>query len=431
MHDLTLSYFTCGTTETEWQEMIQLELNTSKHGPIPPLATMAPPPRQINCDRSHYAYDICTIHVASVLDPTTSTFFIQRPTTLDPNPTVTKIRPYPRKFESVTMSKIRELTITLETPIPSCHVKHESPALVFSAGGYTGNFFHDFNDGFIPLFITLNSMFHHQDVVLVISKARDWWVKKYAHLLGQFSKHPIIDLDNDNTTHCFLSATLGLVSHGYMTISPELMPNSKSLHHFHAFLSKAYGAKNLIPYPRNTRPRLVLVNRSSGDGRLLLNLEEVTIVMKNVGFDVIVFEPKSSTPLNKAFALISSSHAMVGIHGAALTHLLFLRPGSSFIQVVPLGAEWAAEVCYGNPAKAMGLNYIEYRISVEESSLIEKYGKEDMMIKDPIAFLNGKWSKRTMNIYLKEQNVRLDLVRFRKYLKEAYMKARQLMSKRG
>ncbi|MED6206604.1 hypothetical protein PIB30_028466 [Stylosanthes scabra] len=417
-------------------QMDQLELNTTKQMPTP---SMAP---KFTCDRSHYSYDICTVHVSAVLDPTTSTFFVQRPTTRtfdsgNNNPTVTKIRPYPRKFESFVMSNIKELTIKSTEPIPSCHVTHKHPALVFSAGGYTGNFFHDFNDGFIPLYITLNSMFQNQDdarnVILVISKARDWWVKKYANLLGQFSNHPIIDLDNENnTTHCFPFATIGLVSHGFMTINPQLMPKSKSLQNFHSLLSKAYGPISNVPPQNAIRPRLVLVNRSIGQGRSLLNLEEVKLAITKQGFDVIVFEPKASTPLSEAFERISSSHVMVGVHGAALTHSLFLRPGSVFIQVVPLGAESVANLCFGNPARVMGLEYLEYRIRGEESSLIEKYGEEDMVIKDPVGFLSGKpWSKSTMDIYLKEQNVRLDLVRFRKCLKIAYMKASKLVNERG
>ncbi|WVZ12538.1 hypothetical protein V8G54_017068 [Vigna mungo] len=387
--------------------MIEFKFNTSKHGTAL-MKEMAPPPRQITCDRSHYAYDICTTNVETTLNPTTSTFFIQRPTAVDANQTATKIRPYPRKFDSPVMSRIKELTITAGTPIPSCHVKHEAPALVFSAGGYTGNFFHDFNDGFIALFITLNSFFDDKDVVLVISKARDWWVNKYATLLGEFSKHPIVDLDNDNKTHCFPHAILGLVSHGFMTIKPELMPNPKSLHDFHAFLRKTFGANDKnVSFNSFPRPRLVLLNRSSGDGRLLLNMEEVKMEMQRVGFDVIMFEATASTSLSKAFAVIGSSHAMVG--------------------VVPLGLESVAEMCFGKLAK-MGLNYMEYRVRAEESSLIEKYGKDDVMIKNPIHFLNGRpWSQTTMNVYLKEQNLRLDLLMFTIYLNKAYKKAKQLV----
>ncbi|XP_027913036.1 alpha-1,3-arabinosyltransferase XAT3-like isoform X2 [Vigna unguiculata] len=414
------------TPETE-RDMIEFELNTSTQGTAL-MKEMAPPPRQITCDRSHYAYDICTIHVETTLNPTTSTFFIQHPTTVDPNQTATKIRPYPRKFDGPVMSRIKELTITAGTPTPSCHVKHEDPALVFSAGGYTGNFFHDFNDGFIPLFITLNSFFHDKDAVLVISKARDWWVNKYATLLREFSKHPIVDLDNDNKTHCFPDATLGLVSHGFMTIKPELMRNPKSLHDFHAFLRKTYGANdNNVSSSSFPRPRLVLLNRSGGDGRLLLNMEEVKLEMQRVGFNVIVFEPTATTPLSKAFEVVGSSHAMVGIHGAALTHSLFLKPGCVLIQVVPLGLESVAEMCFGKVGE-MGLKYMEYRVRVEESSLVEKYDREDVMIKKQSDFVNGRaWNESTMNVYLKEQNLRLDLVRFRKYLKKAYNNAKQLI----
>ena len=122
---------------------------------------------------------------------------------------------------------------------------------------------------------------------------------------------------------------------------------------------------------------------------------------------------------------------MIGIHGAALTHSLFLRPGSVFVQVVPLGAEWVSQVCFEKPAKDMGLVYMEYKIKAEESSLIEKYDKDDMMIKDPVAYRGKNWSPVVMSIYLKEQNVKLDLVRFREYLKEMYKTAKKFMEKEG
>ena len=334
------------------------------------------------------------------------------------------------------MANVKELTITSSPPTKQCHVTHESPGLVFSAGGYTGNIFHEFSDGFIPLYITLNSLFYYQDdrdVVLVISKARDWWVRRYADLLGEFSKHRIINLDNDTSTHCFPSATLGLISHGFMKINPDLMPNYTTLNHFHTFVSKAYGKNKyaLISHGLSSRPLVVLLSRPHGDGRALLNLEEVKKVTEKVGFEVVVFDPTPKIPLHEAFALLNSSHAMVGMHGAALTHLLFLRPSAVFVQVVPLGTDWPAQACYGDPARAMGLDYMEYRIKAEESSLIEKYDKEDMVIKDPTTFLKGKAWSTVKNIYLKEQNVRLDLVRFRKYLKKAYKKARLFMDKEG
>ena len=48
-------------------------------------------------------------------------------------------------------------------------------------------------------------------------------------------------------------------------------------------------------------------------------------------------------PMHKAYELIYSGHT------------IFLRPGSVFMQVVPLGTEWAAEVCYLRLARNVGL----------------------------------------------------------------------------
>ena len=59
--------------------------------------------------------------------------------------------------------------------------------------------------------------------------------------------------------------------------------------------------------------------------------------------------------------------------------------------------------------------------------MIENYNKDDMVIRDPVAFEVTDWS--LISIKCKEQNVAFDLVRFRKYLKEMYKKAKKFMSK--
>ncbi|GMH01774.1 hypothetical protein Nepgr_003613 [Nepenthes gracilis] len=100
-----------------------------------------------------------------------------------------QIRPYPRKWENVTMTMIKQITLISSPSGPPCDVNRNAPGLVFSAGEYTINFFHDFNDGFILLFISVNSLFPsaYGDLVLVIEKSRDWWLTKYADLLRTFT----------------------------------------------------------------------------------------------------------------------------------------------------------------------------------------------------------------------------------------------------
>ncbi|KAI6686383.1 hypothetical protein NL676_032296 [Syzygium grande] len=410
----------------------------------PPLdsQTQSPESRElaaapITCDRSHRAYDTCTVNGPTLLHPPTATFFLLRPTAGRLSPE--KIRPHPRKWENSTMSKIKEFTLAPAAGPPEgrrCDVEHDAPALVVSVGGYTGNFFHEFGDGLVPLFVTANTVFPGRDFVLVIDGATGRWIHKYGDLLRALSDRPVVYVDRAKGSHCFPSASLGLISHGFMTINPKLTPNSRTFLHFRRFLDEAYRrnrpeAPAAAPRSPARRPRLVITARSGGVGRVILNRKGVTDLAEAVGFEVAVFEPKRSTPLREAYELINSSHALVGVHGAALTHTLFLRPGAVLGQVVPIGAGWVARACFEEPARAVGLSYVEYRIAPEESSLLEKYGRDSVLLKDPAAANGGGWSAKVMRVYLKEQNVRLDVVRIRGFLEEVYEKAKKFMEEEG
>ncbi|KAB2090280.1 hypothetical protein ES319_A03G114000v1 [Gossypium barbadense] len=354
----------------------------------------------ISCNRSHKEYDLCSITGATIVDPVTSTFFLVDPTISGPGSIVEKIKPYPRKWENFPMKRIKELAITSGPSGPECEVQHNSPAIVFN-------------------------------VVLVVSKARDWWLNRYKNPLHVFSSHPIVTLDNDPSAHCFPSATLGFMSYGFMALMPN---SSQTLLYFRGLLDKAFGHHDQYsifnpPLKSDSPPQLVFMTRSKGIGGEILNQDEGVKVAKEIGFDIILFEPTGKISLQQAYGLINSSYAMVGMHGATLTHSLFLRPGSAFMQVMSLGIDWVGKMCFGEPARAIGIQYIEYKIKVEQRSLVEKYDKNDMVIKDPASFQGRNWSSDVMNIYLKEQNVKLDLVRFRDYLMETLAKQRHSWKK--
>ncbi|KAF5178608.1 Alpha-1,3-arabinosyltransferase XAT3 [Thalictrum thalictroides] len=391
-------------------------------------------PIKIKCDYSHYRYDICFLNASTVVNPPISTLFL---TTTDPIESTLprqqffKLRPYPRKWDNLTMSRIKDITLTTTTTT-HCDVYHNAPALVFSTGGYTGNVFHDFNEGFIPLFITIKSVFSDRDPIFVIDHYRDWWFSKYAEIIRQFTPYPIIDLDTDTRTHCFPSATVGLISNGFMNIDPKLLPHSETLSNFRAFLGNAYLYTNHDFSPaRHLKPRLVLVSRSGDVGRVIKNQADVIQVAEKIGFEVVLFQPNKYTTMSNAYGLINSSHAMLGVHGAALTHFLFLRPGSVFIQVVPIGVEWLAETCFGKTAKDIGADYMEYKIRVQESSLVEKYGRDHQLVLNGQDALGKMKFDEYKNIYLKSQDVILDLERIGKYLRKAYKKAKRFMDKQG
>ncbi|KAK6921957.1 Glycosyltransferase 61 [Dillenia turbinata] len=381
-----------------------------------------PFPEPISCNRSHRLYDTCTINGPTLLDPRISTFFTLGPSSPTLPPTIEKIRPYPRKMENSTMAQIKEITVSSGPSSPHCEVYHNAPAIVFSVGGHNGNLFREFDDGFVPLFVTVNSMMiTDRDFVLVILDANDAWINKYAKLLGSFSKYPIIYLENDESTHCFTWASIGLVWHGSISIDSNLLPISKSLCHFQTLLEITYHSQHhpSVAAARGKRsgPRLVLLGRGSSEGSMISNQAQLKETAQNIGFDVVVFEPTPSTSLHEAYEVMNSSHAMIGVHGAAFTNVLFLRPGSVVVQVVPSKTERAASV-FEKPARDLGLQYVEYRIGVEESKGVENQTVEE---KD--------WDNGLRPSSLKERSVQLDLVKFGLYLKRAYRKAKGFMAK--
>lgn len=364
-----------------------------------------------------------------------------------------KIKPYTRKWESSVMGTIDELDLLLKKQNPNihhrCDVRHDVPAVFFSTGGYTGNVYHEFNDGIMPLYIT--SQHFNKKVVFVILEYHSWWITKYGNILSLLSDYEPIDYSGDRRTHCFPEAIVGLRIHDELTVDSSLTVGNKSIRDFRSLLDRAYwprirgliqeeeqeaqlkmkeklslspplGISSLEPVKGEQevqlkKPKLVILSRNGS--RAIMNEDLLVKMAEKIGFQVELLRPNPRTELAKIYRALNSSDVMVGVHGAAMTHFLFLKPGSVFIQVIPLGTEWAAETYYGEPAVKLGLKYIGYEILPRESSLYDKYDRNDPVLRDPKSVNERGW-EFTKKIYLDGQNVILDLRRFRKRLVRTY-----------
>ncbi|KAE8124866.1 hypothetical protein FH972_019713 [Carpinus fangiana] len=117
--------------------------------------------------------------------------------------------------------------------------------------------------------------------------------------------------------------------------------------------------------------------------------------------------------------MANSCDVLMGVHGAGLANIVFLPKNAIFIQVVPFGGfEWLATYDYGEPSKDMNIHHLEYKISKEESSLIQQYPLDDVVLRDPYAIQRQGWL-RFKTVYLDKQNVKIDVNRFRPTLLEA------------
>ena len=412
--------------------------------PPPPCAAVSN--GTICCDRTAMRTDVCIMRGDVRTEAASNSLFLLVPP--PDNSTAAagrdeRIRPYTRKWESSIMSTIDELRLRA---VPeggaapaSCDVRHDVPAVVFSTGGYTGNVYHEFNDGIIPLYITARQ--YNKKVVFVMLEYHDWWMTKYGHIVEQLSDYAPIDFTNDRRTHCFPAAVVGLRIHAELAIDAARMPGNRTIQDFRRMLDDAYrgriqmiieeeekAAAVALGTPtqgsirkksalKDDKPRLVIVSRNGS--RAIENEAELVRAAAGAGFRVAVLQPRQDTELAKMYRALNASDVMVGVHGAAMTHFLFMRPGSVFIQVVPLGTDWAAETYYGEPARRLGLRYMPYKIKPAESSLYRQYAKDDAVLTDPDT-VNAKGWQVTKKVYLDGQNVRLDMVRFRRRLRDAY-----------
>nr|UXL82353.1 xylan 3-O-arabinosyltransferase 1 [Pinus taeda] len=389
------------------------------------------------CDRSSHRTDVCIMKGDISTHSASSTIFLVSGTPesgrQEQQEQKFKIKPYTRKWDSHAMASVDELSLErLRDPAyaPQCQVTHSVPALVFSTGGYTGNLFHDFTDVIVPLFIT--SYHLKGQVVFIILNHKPWWTRKFGDIIRQLSSYDILDFRKEiNTeTHCFPEAIVGLRFHEDLWVNPALTQYNHTITDFQKMLSRAFedgNKRSIFQYSllKSRSPKLVLIDRKRS--RVFLNQKEIVEVAEKVGFRVIVLSPNVNTPMKEMYTIINSCDVFMGIHGAALTHFLFLPPGAVFVQVVPLGLGWASRTFFRKPAMKMdSISYLEYPILPQESSLYDEYPKDHPYLRDPRS-VNAKGWEETKKVYLDNQNVKLHLPR----LERMFIKALDLIHSRS
>ncbi|KAB5524504.1 hypothetical protein DKX38_022253 [Salix brachista] len=304
------------------------------------------------------------------IDGNSSTAFIVSSETdiLTAENTSWSIRPYARKEALGEKDFARKWSVK---PVPSrldiarCTRNHSVPAILFSAGGYSANFFHAFIDIIIPLYSTART-FNREAL----------------------SRYEIIDIDDRHDVHCFHSLTIGLKGRNNKELSIDSSTSPYSMKDFRKFLRSWYSLKKItaakIRDGDKRKPRLLIIPRKRS--RSFTNVGEIDQLAESLSYQVIVAEPG---PDVSGFAkIINSCDVLMGVHGAGLTNIVFLPENAILIQVVPFGkVEWASRISFEDPAK-------------------------DMNIRDPSAIGKQGWVA-FRSIYLDKQNVTLDVERFR------------------
>ncbi|KAK8949256.1 hypothetical protein KSP39_PZI005496 [Platanthera zijinensis] len=371
------------------------------------------------CDTSHERYDTCFLQGdIRIISNASKLLLIISSASPAATPNATwKIKPFPRKWEAPVMARTKQLSIiTSETPAAPCTINHTAPAVVFSTGGFSGNFYHDITDILIPLYVTSHRF--HGDVKFLVSDFNAKFVAKYRPVLARLSGSDVINLDGDNGVHCFREVHVGLINNKEFGIDTTKPPPGISMNGFRQFLRSSFSlSRNRVARNRGRRKPRLLIQLRKGS-RELVNSREVISMTKRLGFKVIVAGAEDTKNLTSFSAAVNSVDALLGVHGAGLSNMVFLPDGAAVVQIIPWGGlKWACRFSFGDPAAGMGLKYFEYEIKEEESSLIEQYPRNHSVFTNPAEIHKQGWNM-LWYVFLEKQRVKVDLRRLRAVLAE-------------
>ncbi|KAF5734016.1 hypothetical protein HS088_TW16G00457 [Tripterygium wilfordii] len=370
------------------------------------------------CNFTEPRTDFCEINGDIRVDAKSSTVFFASSQTgiLAKNSTSWNIRPYARKTDKTAMNIVRKWSIKpAYKEIPQCSQHHNVPAILFSIGGYAGNHFHAFTDVIIPLFLT--SQQFNGEVKFLISNSYPSWTTKFQSILEGLSRYKLINIDKEEEIHCFPSLILGLKSHKEMGIDSSRSPHT--MKHFRQFLRSSYSLKKATAIKMRDadkrKPRLLIISRRRT--RAFTNSGEIARMAKRLGYKVLVAEPDAN--ITRVAQVVNSCDVLLGVHGAGLTNMVFLPENAILIQILPIGRfNWLARTDFGWPAKDMNIRYLDYEIQQQESTLIQQYPLDHAVFRDPSVIGKKGWNA-WKSVYLEQQNVKLDVNRFRPTLLKA------------
>jgi protein O-GlcNAc transferase len=334
------------------------------------------------------------------------------------------VKPFPRKQFPHSLDTVTELSLeSVDAPANDaaleaeleCSEVHEVPAIVFSTAGHTGNYYHDMNDGWVPIFIT--SYPYEREVVFIVADPVGWWFDKYVGMINAMTKYPVLKLGEDQPVHCFREVKFGLISHGDMAVDETLPPHIK-LEWLGQRWAKTAGFPVLptrVSSPTSGNLKLGWVHRAEKE-RNVLNEQEVLDKARSMGFEVTLLNRFRN--MEEMFQTIQPLDVLMGLHGSGLSNFIFMRGNCVLIQLVPFELGWFSDNSFGIGAQISRVKYISPALSWNESSLSEQFSEDSEVHLHPEQ-INARDGWQAWAHYYLEANVTLKMETVENALQEA------------
>ena len=166
----------------------------------------------------------------------------------------------------------------------------------------------------------------------------------------------------------------------------------------------------------SSQPLVVFISRLNK--RLLLNEEELVELAQSLGARVAVVALEN-LPLCAQVRLFREAQTLVGMHGSGLINTMFMKPGSSVVQIVPYQLS-GADTFFRGTAEAHGVRYFEVPTSARESTIAHAHFlKEPEKVEEYLQQGSGCCGTQTYFSFFINQDVVVDLAKARAVLTRA------------
>ncbi|CAG7916124.1 unnamed protein product [Penicillium olsonii] len=183
----------------------------------------------------------------------------------------------------------------------------------------------------------------------------------YVHIWAMFAERPILRIKDMASKPSFENIILPLAggSNPLWQSNPPAKgascEDSVLLSTFSRRVLSHYNISKQLPHKN---PDLVMTFIDRAETRVLLNHTEYLQDVKSVFPNLLIKEVDfAAISFKEQLEIVQSTNILVGVHGAGLTHAMFLPPRSTVVEIIPDKVDNKA---YQNLASLMGHSYLNF-----------------------------------------------------------------------
>eukprot|EP00088_Acartia_fossae_P014200 TRINITY_DN17577_c0_g1_i6.p1 TRINITY_DN17577_c0_g1~~TRINITY_DN17577_c0_g1_i6.p1 ORF type:complete len:521 (-),score=65.65 TRINITY_DN17577_c0_g1_i6:60-1622(-) len=254
------------------------------------------------------------------------------------------------------LRNIRESSSPMDSN--TCDIIFTKPVIIMKLDAYV-NMYHHFCD-FLNLYISLfvrpvkdgRAMFSTDNQVIIWENYH--YKSNFASMWSAFTDQPLLNLQNlAGKKICMRKVTFPLLPrmmYGLYYNTP-LIPACQNSGLFTAFSQFILHRLQIPMQPIKRKIRVTLLARNTKYRRILNEDSLVKVLQNDYSVQLARFDHR--TDFKKQLETIRNTDLLVGIHGAGLTHLLFLPSWAAVLELYNCGDPG----CYSDLARLRGVKY--------------------------------------------------------------------------